>query len=340
MYQGIQLKKRDWADPSPALKRNTPQRQSAMTANGASTAAGTPISPGLSMNDLRILYSSGRKASPDAGPAPQESSAPAVTTVNQPPVQERRGGHARRREPSTPVVQGKFVGEGVTGIEQLLRNYAEKFPDSTFSAFFHVLDAHPDTIRIKLEGTVSSYDPGEKRLYLRPSIFPALNAALFPTGDSTENPSVVSSLLSNLCHELTHAYDFLGDGTEPPREALTDGVMSDETFIRTEFHAWTREAMSILEVNKSYGLNYNDSNTELIEGWKTLKPDMLDDLSGNRTNEIIKRFIRYLVRRKGYNELREVQEWINDSTRKERFRGQLTRLQASVMGKIEKLWPQ
>lgn len=337
MYREIQSMKKDRGNVPPAPQRITPQRQPA----GSEGQGVMPGGAGRSLNDVKIRYHSGKGTAPLAGPNPQDFS---VNTGNVPEIASIGENHAGRGgtcSPSAPVIQRKIVGgEGAAGLEKVLEAYTAYFPDSTFAALFRTLNDHDEVISLENGGGVSRYDPVNKKLYFKSSMLQQLNAALRDTERTKETYETISGILSNFCHELSHVHDFIGNHKgAPAKESLTDDKMSDETFISTEFRAWTREAISVLEINKRYGLAHNDTNKELIEGWEALYPDMLDDLSGNKDNPIIKRFLRYLQRRIGFFEMSEAQAWIDEPTRKEKFKIQLTRLRASVMGKIEQLWP-
>lgn len=335
MYQEIQLKKPDGAkEPLTICRRSAPQFTAMKEVKRFPHTADNSKGAGFSMNDMRIHYRSDRTIQLYTETNPQNFHVNIRHEPNRYPkpktgisaILENYGGHFRVNSPSASVVQGKFKGEGA---EKLLRIYAERYPDSTYSALFRDLDFSSEEIRLEAQWGLSRYDPKEKKLYLNFSIFQQLNTAI-----ENDDRITISSLLSNICHELSHAYDFIGDGKKPPNESLTDGRMSDETFISTELRAWAKEAISILEINKHYGLAYNDSNKELIEGWVNFKPDMLDDLSQNKNNCIIKRLIQYLSKRQSMNEMREVQGWLEESGRKERYKIQLASLQTNVMGKL------
>lgn len=336
MYLEKQSMKKDRGNVPPALQRITPQRQPA----GSEGQGVMPGGAGRSLNDVKIRYHSGKGTAPLAGPNPQDFS---VNTGNVPEIAsigENHAGHGGTCSPSAPVIQRKIVGgEGAAGLEKVLEAYTAYFPDSTFAALFRTLNDHDEVISLENGGGVSRYDPVNKKLYFKSSMFQQLNAALRDTEKTKDTYEMISGILSNFCHELSHVHDFIGNQKgAPAKESLKDDKMSDETFISTEFRAWAREAISVLEINKRYGLAHNDTNKELIEGWKTLHPDMLDDLPGNKANLIIYRFIDYLKRRMGYFEMHELQTWINDTDRNGQFKEQLTRLRASVIRKIEQLW--
>lgn len=230
-----------------------------------------------------------------------------------------------------PVVQGKFKGEGAP-VEEILKWYARKYPGTTFSNLFLVLDAQPGDVSIVNARGESRYDPGARTLYLNYAILQQLQKAI---ADEENSGSAISSLLSNICHELSHVYDFVGEAGKTPRESLTPEGMSDDTFISTELRAWAREAISIMEINARYKLAYNDSNRELIEGWESLEPEMLDNLSSNRKNNcIMDRIARYLTRRLHATEPRDIQDWLNEPARKDRVKEQLQKLKTSVISKI------
>ncbi len=238
-----------------------------------------------------------------------------------------------------PVVQRIIAQEGETpgkGVDEIMRMFANKYSGSTYSSLFLTLDASETQISVVDVGSrPSRYDPLEKKLYLN---FFMLRQLWEDLEDEKSNAAIISGLLSNICHELSHAYDFIGDKEKRPRESLSeDGKMSDTTFISTELRAWAREAISILEINKRYALAVEKANPELINGWIQVIPDMLDYLSGNRKNGIIKRLIHYINIRLNYpNQIEEIQEWMNvDSARKEKYKEQIRRLQASVVRKME-----
>lgn len=235
-----------------------------------------------------------------------------------------------------PVVQRIIAEEGKepgVGVDRLLKIYAEKYPSSTYSVLFETLNASKERISIVYERGVSRYDPRERKLYLNFSLLDQLNKAL---KDEKGSAGIISDLLSNICHELAHAYDFIGDKEHPPKESLSrDGEMSDETFISTELSAWAWEAISVLEINKQYALKHNEVKSDLIEGWMQVTPDMLDNLSANRKNCIIGRLIQYLQRRLKYPpEMSEIQGWINPSARKDRYKKQIESLKTDVMKKL------
>lgn len=202
-------------------------------------------------------------------------------------------------------------------MKKVLETFAAQFPDSTFAALFRTLNDHDEVIRLENGRGMSRYDPVNKKLYFKLSMFQQLITALKDTEKTKETYETISSILSNFCHEFSHVHDFIGNYKGAP----------------------TKEAISILEINERYGLAHNDTNKQLIEGWETLHPDMLDHLRDNRANLIIKRFLDYLKRRMGYFEMHELQTWIDDPDRKRQFKEQLTRFRVSVMGKIETLWP-
>lgn len=340
MYREMQSTKKDRGNVPPALQRITPQRQPAGTVGQGLTAAKTPGGAGRSLNDIKIRYHSGKGTAPHPGTNPQDFSvntgnAPDGTSIGE---STGRGGTC---DPSVPVIQRKIVGgEGAEGLEKVLAAYAAQFPDSTFAALFRTLNDHDEVIRLENGSGMSRYDPVNKKLYFKLSMFQQLDTALKDTEKTKETYETISSILSNFCHELSHVHDFIGNYKgAPTKESLKDDKMSDETFLSTEFRAWAREAISILEINECYGLAHNDTNKQLIEGWETLHPDMLDHLRDNRANLIIKRFLDYLKRRMGYFEMHELQTWIDDPDRKRQFKEQLTRFRVSVMGKIETLWP-
>lgn len=304
MYQEIRLKKTNTAAESPHIRRQTAPSLSDMkeTKNPPHTVD-MPKRSGLSMNDMRIHYHSGKNLS------------------------KKQEDNIRVNAPSAQVVQGRFIGEGT----DILQTYATKYPETTYSKLFQVLDHHPTEIILVQQRGISKYDHNTRALYLNPSIFQQLEAA---RENEKSGQETISSLLSNICHELSHAYDFNGDGTNPPKETFTDGEMTDETFISTELRAWAREAISIMEINKHYKLAYNDSCQDLISGWETFTPDMLDNLLNSQSkNSIASRLVRYLIRRISPSEKRDIQDWMNDRGRKERYREQIMHLQKSVLQK-------
>jgi len=299
MYQEMQLKKQDEkAKPSDARRWGAPQSDAAKERNRKSGDADVFGGAGHSMDDVRIRYRS-------AGNRP----APVVQRI----IAE----------------EGKAQGEGV---DKILKIYAERYPGSTYSSLFWVMNASKTKISVVNERGPSRYDPQEKKLYLNFSIFDQLNGAL-----KDGNASTISGLLSNICHELSHAYDFIGvEGSQPKESLSEDGTMSDETFISTELRAWAREAISILEIDKRYALAHDEANSYLINGWKQVNPDMLDNLSGNKSNCIIRRLIQYIgMRLRPPLQMEEIQAWMDDPARKEKYRVQLGRLKDSVGKKVQ-----
>lgn len=176
---------------------------------------------------------------------------------------------------SNPVVQRKLDGDN----GRLLSSIARFIPEGSCKNLILWLDQNDEKISIDLNATMSSYDAKTKTLYFRGSMFWQIVQAK-ETGDY----ELLSGFLSNICHELSHAHEFISG-----KEILDRGDMSQETCISTELRAWAWEAISVLETNKAYGLVYNQSNTELIDGWVNLKINMLDRLYQHKNNTLHKK---------------------------------------------------
>lgn len=225
---------------------------------------------------------------------------------------------------SNPVVQRKFDKDK----GPLLTSLVPIIPDGTCKNLILWLDEIDEEISINSNTTMSSYDAKTKTLYLRGSMFEQIRQAR-----AAVDNELLSGFLSNICHELSHAHDFISG-----KEKLDGGDMSQETCISTELRAWAREAISVLETNRAYGLAYNQSYTELIEGWENLEINMLSGLYEHRDNCIIDRIIRYISRCANSESKIAIQGWMN--MRMERYQNQIISLKKSFLEKKAKLYPE
>ncbi len=253
---------------------------------------GTSDRTGQHMDDVRMNYRMGKIVQPDARTDSQNSYIDIRFQLKKYLKYEsdigdmlgHRNGFPCAESHSTPVVQRKLDGDN----GKLLRAIAEIIPEGTCKELILWLNKRDEKISLDLNADTSSYEAKTKTLSFRSSIIPEILCAK-ENGDC----EVLSSLLSNICHELSHAHDFISG-----EEQLDKNYnMSQETYISTELRAWASEAISVLETNKAYKLKYNQSNTELIDGWVNLKIDMLGNLYQHRNNCIIDRIIRYISRR-------------------------------------------
>lgn len=292
---------------------------------------GTSDRTGQRMDDVRMNYRLGKTVQMDA----KTDSRNFCTDVRFQPKKYlkyesdigdmlgHRGEFSYAESRSNPVVQRKL--DGTNG--QLLRSIAEFIPEGTCKNFILWLDKNDEKISIELNETMSSYDAKTKTLYFSGSMFSQILKA-----KENKDYESLSVFFSNICHELSHAHDFISG-----KEKLDGGDMSQETCISTELHAWEQEAISVLETNKVYGLAYNQSNTELIDGWVNLEIDMLDRLYQHKNNNcIIDRIIRYISRCVGSKSEIVIQGWMN--VRREKYAEQITSLQGSFLKKKSELY--
>lgn len=316
MYQEIRIKNRE-----ELLKRE----KRYLNTTGISDRTGQR------MDDVRVNYRLGKTVQLDA----KNDSRDFCTDVRFQPIKYlkyesdigdmlgHRGEFSYAESHSNFVVQRKL--DGKTG--KLLNTIAGFIPEGTCKNLIRWLEENDEKISIDLDATMSSYDAKTKTLHFRASMF---NQILQAKENGVYDESL-SFFLSNICHELSHAHDFISG-----KEKLDRGNMSQEVCISTELRAWAREAISVLEINKAYGLAYNQSNTELIDGWVNLKIDMLDRLYQHKNNCIIDRIIRYISRCVNSESEIAIQGWMN--RRRDQYVKQITSLQRSFLEKKSELY--
>lgn len=56
-------------------------------------------------------------------------------------------------------------------MKKVLETFAAQFPDSTFAALFRTLNDHDEVIRLENGSGMSRYDPVNKKLYFKLSMF-------------------------------------------------------------------------------------------------------------------------------------------------------------------------
>jgi len=224
------------------------------------------------------------------------------------------------------VVQGIFIGPNASLLIEMA------IPDGICKNLRDYLHSIPIQIPVLESPCPSSFDYTHNALLFKKEF---LSQISHMCGDNEK----LSSMLSDICHELSHAYDFISgkEKKEPPNGS----TIKDETYLSTELRAWCREAISTMELNKHYGLKYDDSDKkELIHGWEMLDKSMLENIEGNQDNEIINRITRYMVRRQVFQDFetafRLLPSWLNT---RDQFEGQIGRLKQSVLAKKNDLYP-
>ena len=211
-----------------------------------------------------------------------------------------------------PVVQAKFTGTYGKIIEYL------SVPNGTCKNLIDYFNIQETNIAVEEATCQSCFEPSTNTLMFKGTL---LNQ--FILASKEKDYKIVSSITSDICHELSHAYDYI-----TKKESGTEL----ETIISTELRAWAREAISIMEINKNYSLKYNDAKPELVHGWENVTTDMLDDLENNKQNLIVNRLIQYIEKKVSTPQL-----WLNayidssDTQRKKYYKEQLNKLKESVL---------
>jgi hypothetical protein len=195
------------------------------------------------------------------------------------------------------AIQRKFAGHYGDLLTTLSPGYLN-LPDShIYSSIWTALNASEKELSVD-EGT-PKYDEEKSIVHLKGEQIRSLTSG-------ATNPELRTAAIAVITHELSHAHDHL-------IKNRTQGEAPDRLkhIIDTEWRAWAREAKSAAETAP---LALDDERKDLIAGWQTLKPELLNDV-GNSTNKVIKRLVHYIqlysedIRVK--TQMQFVQGWVN-----------------------------